>query len=278
MRKVFQMLSEKAKHNLTPVHPRYQVQAYRADYYTRGNKQYRHRFWGVYDEAQRRWVMMPNAAWDPQLFPYNAKGKAKALRLAAKLNREKDAKDWVAAKTADRKAWLDKYLPAAEAALARAKTIKQDVTYPDVIVRSYEDVRKLRFLKGDPRIICFKLSRGNGEGPHNPTTKPILTCAPGNVLTVPWAETDRNLDCAAGVNVACADWVLRNGTRHEWHPSGVYIDRVIDGMRFWRVIFRKSDIASLPNRNPGKFRVYNAVVVEELSLTQMLAIRKGELN
>lgn len=209
-----------------------------------------------------------------------------ARALAKKMNSSKKIHAAWLKKEAERKAALQALYEGMTAALARSATMRDDMRV--ITVRTSAEVRALRKVNGNPRIVAFKRSKDEGQSPHFPNNLPKLVCEAGAVLTVPGALTNARMDCGAGVNVADAIWVFKNGSAPSYEgfkgytggpiPSWEERRRPVLGVRFWRVTFHKSDIAAIPFCTDGKFRVFNALVVEELSFQQMKAIVKGDID
>lgn len=209
-----------------------------------------------------------------------------ARALAKKMNSSKKIHDAWLKKEAERKAALQAIYASMKATLARSATMRDDMRV--ITVRKVCEVRALRKVNGNPRIVAFKRSTDGGQSPHFPNNLPKLVCKAGAVLRVPGADTRARTQCGAGVNVADAKWVFLDGSAPSYEAFKSYIGgpvpsweerrRPVRGVRFWRVTFHKSDIAAIPQGTDGKFRVFNALVVEELSFQQMKAIVKGDID
>jgi len=102
----------------------------------------------------------------------------------------------------------------------------------------------LMLLEQPGTIHAYKLVKSDGEGPFNGGVKYTI----GETVTVENANTDPNVQCAKGINVATLDWCLR-----EWRH----------GYRVLIVAFEAKDIACIPTSTDGKFRLHRCRVVGE---------------
>ncbi len=96
-------------------------------------------------------------------------------------------------------------------------------------------------------IVAYKLVTPKGKGPFNGG----LEYEMGSVVEVLDACTDATVDCGSGVNIATADWCLK-----EWKP----------GHRILRVQHTAADIAAIPVGSDGKYRVFRCTVLNEVDL------------
>ena len=93
------------------------------------------------------------------------------------------------------------------------------------------------------KIRAYKLVNERGEGPQYGG----IEYKAGETVEVPEANTNPDIQCAAGINVATLPWCLKN-----WQP----------GYRVLVLEFTKKDIAAIPVGD-GKFRLRRAKVVGE---------------
>jgi len=118
-------------------------------------------------------------------------------------------------------------------------------------------VTPLRCLYDQPGSICaYKLVTQNGEGPYNGG----IVYEVGKTIVVDEADTDEHRQCAKGINLATADWCMRN-----WQPS----------YRILIVQFTAQDIAAIPFATDGKFRVRRCKVVGEKDLAELGLVAQG---
>jgi hypothetical protein len=107
-------------------------------------------------------------------------------------------------------------------------------------------VNPLLMLLDQPgKIRAYKLVTGDHRSPIH--TGRRLKYEIGATVEVANANTDPNVDCGTGVNVATLPWVLAN-----WRP----------GKRVLLVEFTAKDIAAIPLAG-GKFRLHRCRVVRE---------------
>jgi hypothetical protein len=115
-------------------------------------------------------------------------------------------------------------------------------------------VSPLLMLTDQPGPIrAYKLVDAKGQSPIQNTNK--LTYTVGQSYSVTDANTDPNVDCGAGINVATMDWCLR-----EYR----------DGWRVMVVEFVAADIACIPLASDGKFRLHRCTVVAEKDITALV--------
>ena len=100
------------------------------------------------------------------------------------------------------------------------------------------------------KVRAYKLTNCAGEGPQYGG----VTYEVGNSIEVPDADTDPQVDCGAGINVATMPWCLRE---------------YADGRRIFVVEFTRKDIACIPLGTDGKFRLFRAKVVREIPEAQI---------
>lgn len=109
-------------------------------------------------------------------------------------------------------------------------------------------------------FVAYKATLPDGRSPTQPNCLPKLTCSVGALLTVPGADCGP-VACAAGVNVATAKFCTEHYSTRRLH-NDLYAP---DAYRFWKVLFRKEDVAFLPVDSGGKFRLFSGRVIEEIS-------------
>jgi uncharacterized protein YjbI with pentapeptide repeats len=109
----------------------------------------------------------------------------------------------------------------------------------------------LMLLDQPGAIRAYKLVDSNYQSPFQSSGK--LTYHVGDTLSEPDADTDPNLDCGKGINVATLPWVMA-----WWRPW----------CRIMLVEFTAADIAAIPSGD-GKFRVRRCTVVKELDLKEL---------
>ena len=115
-----------------------------------------------------------------------------------------------------------------------------------------ELVNPLLILLDQPGAIrAYKLVDSEYRSPIQSTGK--LTYTIGQTLEVKKADTDPNVQCGAGINVATLPWVMA-----EWEP----------GYHILVVEFTAADIAAIPIGD-GKFRVRRCTVVSEKDLVAL---------
>jgi hypothetical protein len=100
------------------------------------------------------------------------------------------------------------------------------------------------------KIRAYKLVNEKDEGIYNGGLKYII----GKSASVKNANTDENVQCAAGINVATLEWCMR-----EWKEE----------MRILLVEFDVKDIAAIPIGSDGKFRLHRCDVVGEKDLVEL---------
>ena len=76
----------------------------------------------------------------------------------------------------------------------------------------------------------------------------------GSKVSVKDADTNDNVLCGSGINVATLDWVMR-----EWQQ----------GYKILILEFTAKDIAAIPTATDGKFRLHRAKVVGEKDLKEI---------
>jgi hypothetical protein len=97
------------------------------------------------------------------------------------------------------------------------------------------------------QIVAYKIVTKDQVGIYNAG----LLYTIGESVEVLDACTDANRDYGPGVNVATADWCLK-----EWKP----------GYRIFRVTHTATDIAAIPIGSDGKYRVFRCTVLSEVDL------------
>jgi len=112
-------------------------------------------------------------------------------------------------------------------------------------------ITPLLILADQPgKIRAYKLVNEKWEGPHNGGLQYQI----GTTFEVNDADTNADIQCAQGINVATLNWCLRLWVSRN-QPIGWHI--VI-------VEFTKTDIAAIPTATDGKFRLHRCTVVEEI--------------
>ena len=110
-----------------------------------------------------------------------------------------------------------------------------------------ERVTPLLMLLDQPGPIrSYKMVTADGMSPIQSRNR--IKYDIGSVIEVSDADTSANEHCAAGINVATLDWIIK-----EWQPG-------------WRVLiveFTAADIAAIPTNTDGKFRLHRCKVVGE---------------
>ena len=114
-------------------------------------------------------------------------------------------------------------------------------------ISAYASTPLMMLLDQTGKIRAYKLVDESSKGP----TYPTITYALGERVEALNAETDPQIQCAAGINVATLDWCIR-----EWKP----------GYRILVVEFEANDIAAIPIATDGKFRLFRCDVVGEKDL------------
>lgn len=109
----------------------------------------------------------------------------------------------------------------------------------------------LMLLDQPGQIRAYKLVDDNMQGRFNGG----ITYTVGQVYAVPNADTDIQLDCAPGINLATLDWCLR-----EWR----------EGYHILIAEFTAQDIAAIPTATDGKFRVRRCRIVGEKNLSALV--------
>ncbi len=103
------------------------------------------------------------------------------------------------------------------------------------------------FLEQPGPIRAYKLTNAQGEGPFNGG----ITYSVGSTCEVKEPDTNENVACGPGINLATLDWCLK-----EWQP----------GYRIFVAEFSREDIAAIPIGSDGKFRVRRCAIVAEKDL------------
>ena len=109
----------------------------------------------------------------------------------------------------------------------------------------------LMLLDQPGAIRAYKMVTADYLSPIQPTGQ--LDYHVGNVVEVPNASTDANVQCAVGINVATLPWIYAN-----WQ----------DGCRVVVVEFTTTDIAAIPVGD-GKFRLRRCTVVGEKDVVDL---------
>ena len=112
-------------------------------------------------------------------------------------------------------------------------------------------VTPLLLLYDQPgKIRAYKLVNHNDEGIYNGGLKYII----GKTLSIKKYETDENIQCAAGINLATLDWCIS-----EWRET--YKILICE--------FTAKDIVAIPTATDGKFRVKKCQVIGEKNLKEI---------
>jgi hypothetical protein len=96
-------------------------------------------------------------------------------------------------------------------------------------------------------IVAYKLVNASNEGPYNGGIRYEI----GGKYEAPDANTDTDVECAPGINVATLDWCLR-----EWQA----------GYKILKAQFTAEDIAAIPTATDGKFRLHRCEILGEVNL------------
>jgi hypothetical protein len=108
------------------------------------------------------------------------------------------------------------------------------------------------------KIRAYKLVTENGEGPYNGG----IIYQIGKGYKVDGADTNVNLHCGPGINLATLDWCMK-----EWRT----------GYRILISEFTAKDIAAIPTATDGKFRVRRCKIVGEKDLIEIGLIEGKEV-
>jgi hypothetical protein len=132
-----------------------------------------------------------------------------------------------------------------------AKNISKHITTP--LYMLLDQVGEIR---------AYKLVTRAGKGPHYPS----ITYEVGNAYTEPNFESDEQVSCGPGINLATLDWCLK-----EWRP----------GYRIFIASFKRKhgndDNICVPVGSDGKFRVKSCKIVGEVNLQKIgFANENGE--
>jgi len=115
------------------------------------------------------------------------------------------------------------------------------------LAKEFNTLQLLAYQPGEIRL--FKLVTNSFHSPIQ-TQNPRFYCI-GSFHEILTANTDPNVDCAEGINVADLPWCLRN-----WKKD----------FRIILVKFEAKDIACIPSGSDGKLRLFRCTVVEEIKL------------
>jgi hypothetical protein len=100
------------------------------------------------------------------------------------------------------------------------------------------------------KIRAYKLVNEAAEGP----TYGGIKYEKGKEYSVDGADTDVDVLCGAGINVATLPWCMK-----EWR----------EGFRILVIEFTAKDIAAIPTASDGKFRLHRCKVVGEKDLKEI---------
>ena len=114
----------------------------------------------------------------------------------------------------------------------------------------------LMLLDQPGHIRLYKLVTEQGTGP----TYTSITYKIGETYIEPNADTNVQIQCAAGLNLATLDWCMK-----EWE----------EGYRILIAEFDAKDIAAIPTATDGKIRVKKCKIVGEKDLIE-IGLVKGE--
>lgn len=117
-------------------------------------------------------------------------------------------------------------------------------------INKYRCTPLLMLLDQPGKIRAYKLVNAYFEGPYNGGIKYIE----GENVVVDNADTDENIQCAAGINLATLDWCMNN-----W----------ISGYHILIAEFEAADIAAIPTGTDGKFRVKKCQIVGKKDLKEI---------
>jgi hypothetical protein len=107
------------------------------------------------------------------------------------------------------------------------------------------------------KIRAYKLVNEAAQGP----TYGGITYEKGKEYSVDDADTDVDVLCGAGINVATLPWCMK-----EWR----------EGFRILVIEFTAKDIAAIPTASDGKFRLHRCKVVGEKDLTEIGLVKEIE--
>lgn len=191
--------------------------------------------------------------------------KKAATTECFKLNRSPDGLKYTQEQRDRRNAALKEVRDRLKAEKPALAEMVKDLDAQHIVIVQPDNLKKLRNLHPHTIIRAFKASNENGASPYNPERQPILTCAPGALLSVPGTDTDDNTECGAGVNLATLSWCISH------HP---YVKYNGECSKIWLVEFRVKDIGAIPHNTDGKFRVFRCRVLEEVDITTAYAVMR----
>ncbi len=110
---------------------------------------------------------------------------------------------------------------------------------------------------------AYKIVTAQGYGIYRGPDNGGIKYEIGQTYSVPGANTDADMGCGAGINVATLDWCMR-----EWQP----------GYRILVVEFAAKDIAAIPTATDGKFRLHRCKVVAEKNLAEIGLVESEEAD
>jgi len=115
-----------------------------------------------------------------------------------------------------------------------------------ITMNSKYDLSKLDSHNG--RVRAFKYTTQEGKSPTR-TGDEALTYRVGDIVSVKNADKSKSADCSYGINLASKDWIK---------------DNINGDQRVFACEFEIEDLAAVPHRSGGKFRVFKCEVIEEL--------------
>jgi hypothetical protein len=133
-----------------------------------------------------------------------------------------------------------------------------------LMVETIKDVRSLT-RRREGVFYAYKYSEASGRSATQKRRTPKLRHKLGATLEVKNASINQRLDCDAGVNVATKRWIMGpapidqrrfyDHTLLDWRgtPRGL--------LRLWVVRFTRRDLACVPTRGKGKFRLFRCKIV-----------------
>ncbi len=132
-----------------------------------------------------------------------------------------------------------------------------------IVVKSMRQLRA-SLARAHPKRLyrAYKFAHVDGRSPVMRKRRPILVTTVGAVLRVPNADTNEGKTCARGVNVATKQWIFDFESRSRFTGDGWY-DPVYN---LFIVEFRKRDIACVPTKSDGKFRLFRCKVIKKVKV------------
>jgi hypothetical protein len=129
-----------------------------------------------------------------------------------------------------------------------------------LLIKSVDQLKRSMKRAGKNRVYhAFKYTQMFGRSPYYPHRRPVLVTEPGAVLKVKRANTNPNYACGAGVNVGTKAFCVSPGRRYRFEEP-------FANMFLFLVEFRKRDIACVPKRGGGKWRLFQCKVIKRLKV------------